>query len=133
MEIEHFNLEFHEYREDTSYRCFHVDLDEIQLERLPNLWLRLIASSGSKHVGYHGFGSERMTAEGVPQAGDGKWDAVIDLSSNLASAAASNGGKAPDFFTPFTTTLVEMKMNREPMPLDITSPNQVAWFLKQLP
>jgi hypothetical protein len=26
-----------------------------------------------------------------------------------------------------------MKMNREPMPLDATSPNQIAWFLERLP
>ena len=50
-EIENFNLDFHEYREDTSFRCFHLDLDETGVERLPNLWLRLIASSGSKLVG----------------------------------------------------------------------------------
>jgi hypothetical protein len=30
------------------------------------------------------------------------------------------------FFTPFTTTLVEIRMNREPMPL--TGRNRVLWF-----
>jgi len=132
-EIENFNLDFHAYRDDPSFRCFHIDLDETKVEKLSNLWLRLIASSGSKLVGYHGFGSERMTADGVPKADDGKWDAVIDLSSNLESTSATNGAVGPAFFTPFTTTLVEMKMNREPMPLDATSPNQIAWFLQQLP
>jgi hypothetical protein len=132
-EIEDFNLDLHAYRDDPSYRCFHVDLDDTMVEKLPNLWLRLIASSGSKLVGYHGFGSERMTADGVPRADEGKWDAVIDLSSNLENARAAHRGAGPSFFAPFTTTLVEMKMNREPMPLDATSPNQIAWFLKQLP
>jgi hypothetical protein len=132
-EIENFNLDFHAYREDPSYRCFHVDLDDTGVERLPNLWLRLIASSGSKLVGYHGFGSERMTADGVARTDEGKWDAVIDLSSNLASAALPDGRPATAFFTPFTTTLIEMKMNREPMPLDARSPNQIAWFLERLP
>jgi hypothetical protein len=56
---------------------------------------------------------------------------VIDLSSNLASASVANAAPRPAFFTPFTTTLVEMKMNREPMPLDATSPNQIAWFLQR--
>jgi hypothetical protein len=133
QEIEDFNLDFHAYREDPSFRCFHINLDETGVEKLPNLWLRLIASSGSKLVGYHGFGSERMTADGVPKADDGKWDAVIDLSSNLASTSVANAAPRPAFFTPFTTTLVEMKMNREPMPLDATSPNQIAWFLQRLP
>jgi hypothetical protein len=130
-EIEDFNLDFHEYREDPSFRCFHLDLDATKVETLPNLWLRLIASSGSKLVGYHGFGSERITPSGVPTAEQGKWDAVIDLSSNLANAEPA--GLAPRFFTPFTTTLVEMKMNREPMPLDATSPNQITWFLQEIP
>jgi len=132
-EIENFNLDFHAYRDDPSYHCFHIDLDETDVEHLPNLWLRLIASSGSKLVGYHGFGSERMTADGVPKADDGKWDAVIDLSSNLANAKNADGSQGPAFFTPFTTTLVEMTMNREPMPLDSTSPNQITWFLRELP
>ena len=68
----------------------------------------------------------------MPSAAEGKWDAVIDLSSNLAHAEPAEG-LAPRFFTPFTTTLVEMKMNREPMPLDATSPNQIAWFLQDIP
>lgn len=132
-EIEDFNLDFHAYREDSSYRCFHLDLDETGVEALPNLWLRLIASSGSKLVGYHGFGSERMTSDGVPRAENGKWDAVIDLSSNLAAGGASGGTSSTGFFTPFTTTLVEITMNREPMPLDVSSRNQIAWFLDRLP
>ena len=74
-----------------------------------------------------------MTADGVPKADDGKWDAVIDLSSNLARTSAADTAPGPAFFTPFTTTLVEMKMNREPMPLDVTSPNQIAWLLERLP
>jgi hypothetical protein len=141
-ELESFNLDYHAFRDDESYRCFHVNLDEeididgnsTKLENLPNLWLRLIASSGSKLVGYHGIGSERMTSTGVPKAQEGKWDAVIDLSSNLMNTPLPPGG-AEDvrFFTPFTTTLVEIKMNREPMPLDLQQPNQVTWFLSELP
>ena len=133
VEIEDFNLDFHEYREDTSFRCFHVDLDATRVEQLPNLWLRLIASSGSKLVGYHGFGSERMTPLGVPKNDQGKWDAVIDLSSNLRHAPEPVDGPSPAFFAPFTTTLVEIKMNREPMPLDVAERNQIAWFLQELP
>jgi hypothetical protein len=132
-EIENFNLDFHAYREDPSYRCFHVDLDNTGVQTLPNLWLRLIASSGSKLVGYHGFGSERMTSEGVPKSDEGKWDAVIDLSSHLANAQTQPDARPAQFFYPFTTTLVEMKMNREPMPLDSKSPNQITWFLDELP
>jgi hypothetical protein len=131
LELEKFNLDYHAYREDESYRCFHLDLDETGVQNLANLWLRLIASSGSKLVGYHGFGSERMTEGGDMKTDEGKWDAVIDLSSNL-KGAATNSAADPAFFYPFTTTLVELKMNREPMPLDGTLPNQIAWFLDAL-
>jgi hypothetical protein len=31
-----------------------------------------------------------------------------------------------EFFYPFTTTLIELKLNREPLPL--TDKNEVCWF-----
>ena len=60
---------------------------------------------------------------------EGKWDATIDLSSNLKSVS---DGDDPALFYPFTITLVGMKMNREPMPLDSTQANQMTWFLDEL-
>jgi len=48
-----------------------------------------------------------------------KWDATLDLSS----LADDTGIK---FFYPFTTTLIELKLNREPLPL--TGKNEVCWF-----
>ena len=74
-----------------------------------------------------------MTPAGVPKSDEGKWDAIIDLSSNLSTAPPPIDGDPPAFFTPFTTTLVEIKMNREPMPLDLAAKNQIAWFLAELP
>lgn len=53
-----FDLDVPTYKPDSSLRCFHVRLADLEYKKLPNLWLRVIASSGSQLVGYQGFGSE---------------------------------------------------------------------------
>jgi hypothetical protein len=77
-----------------------------------------MASSGSQLVGYQGYGSGVSDGPGDP-ADDGKWTAELDISS-LAD------DKGVQFFHPFTTTLVEVRLNREPLPL--SGVNQVCWF-----
>lgn len=46
-----------------------------------------------------------------------------DASLDISSLADDTGIK---FFYPFTTTLIELKLNREPLPL--TGKNEVCWF-----
>lgn len=128
VEIKDFELEVHAFRDDESYRCFHVDLDRLQPEHRTRLWLRLIATSGSALVAYHGYGSERMTPKGDMRNPEAVWDAMIDLSQHLVRAGAT---KTSDFFVPFTTTLVKIKMNREPMPLELDAANQVLTLTKK--
>ena len=50
---------------------------------------------------------------------EGKWDAIIEFDRAVNK-------KGFEFFFPFTTTLVELRMNREPMPLH--GRNNVFWF-----
>jgi len=116
--IHQFDVDVHTYKSDSSLRCFHVRLADLDYKKLPNLWIRVIASSGSQLVGYQGFGSEKSTESPAVQR-EGKWDATLDLSS----LADDTGIK---FFYPFTTTLIELKLNREPLPL--TGKNEVCWF-----
>jgi hypothetical protein len=116
--IHEFDLDVHTYKGDSSLRCFHVRLADLDYKKLSNLWVRVISSSGSQLVGYQGFGSEKST-DGAGRRGDGKWDAALDISS----LADDTGIK---FFYPFTTTLIEIKLNREPLPL--TGKNEVCWF-----
>ena len=111
-EIRQFDVDVHTYRGDSSLRCFHVNLTKIGLDALENLWIRVMASSGSQLVGYQGYG-------GADASGDGDWDAELDISS----LADDVGVK---FFFPFTTTLVELRLNREPLPM--TGKNEVCWF-----
>ena len=116
--IHQFDVDVHTYKSDSSLRCFHVRLADLDYKKLPNLWIRVIASSGSQLVGYQGFGSEKATESPAVQR-EGKWDATLDLSS----LADDTGIK---FFYPLTTTLIELKLNREPLPL--TGKNEVCWF-----
>jgi hypothetical protein len=108
--LRHFDLDVHVYKADESLRCFHVDLEKLDPEGLPNLWVRVAASSGSKLVDYHGHDA----------GGDAFWDAVLDLTPLLRDSEVT-------FFYPHTTTLVEIRLNREPMPLD--GRNDVLWFV----
>src|SRR2546423_1115193 len=116
--IHQFDLDVHTYKGDASLRCFHVKLADLDYKKLPNLWIRVIASSGSQLVGYQGFGSEKM-ADASSLDREPKWDAALDISS----LSDDTGIK---FFYPFTTTLIEIRLNREPLPL--TGKNEVCWF-----
>lgn len=119
--VRDFDRKVYTYTGDASYRCFHVSLSEIKPETLTNLWMRIIASSGSQLVTYYGYGSEKMKDDRQVNPA-GKWDAELDLTWLLNN---------PDlkFFYPFTTTLIELKLNREPLPL--TGKNQMCWFLEE--
>jgi hypothetical protein len=111
--IDAFDTDVHTYSSDPSYRCFHVNLS--QTPALDQLSVRIIASSGTPHVLY--FGStqafEATVAEEPAGNVGGEWDAVLNLSHLLPAAG---GGTTPTLFYPFTTTLVELRLNREPSP-----------------
>ena len=116
--IHQFDLDVHTYKGDSSLRCFHVKLADLDYKKLPNLWVRVIASSGSQLVGYQGYGSEKLPDSPALNR-EAKWDATL----NISSLPADTGIK---FFYPFTTTLIELQLNREPLPL--TGKNEVCWF-----
>jgi pimeloyl-ACP methyl ester carboxylesterase len=107
--LEHFSLDTHPFTDDPSYRCFHVNLEKLGPAERRTLQLRLIAQSGTELVAYYGHDSETFTAAGDEQAEPGKWDAKVDLTPWLHDEEVK-------FFYPFTTTLVEIRLNREPMP-----------------
>ena len=93
-----FSDDVHTNGDDASLRCFHVDLEKMKSEKISSLGLRILASSGTELVVYRGIG-----------ATEGDWDGVLDLS-------ALGSGAEVTFFYPFTTTFIEIVMNREPMP-----------------
>jgi hypothetical protein len=78
-----FDLDVHAYGGDKSLRCFHVELDGMRdkLQQLGgrDLWVRIIASSGSELVGYHGLLSEQLSSDLTKMNKKGVWDAQIAL------------------------------------------------------
>jgi hypothetical protein len=107
VSFEEIYTDVHAYKSDPSYRCFHLRLPKgITSGQVP-IRLRIHASSGTELVAYQGYGinddGKKMTADASP--------VEIDLS----------GMKDGSLFYPFTTTLVEILLNREPAPLDQVS------------
>jgi pimeloyl-ACP methyl ester carboxylesterase len=123
-ELASFRKDVHAYERDKSLRNFHVDvtalLDPASIERLH---LRLIASSGSQLVGYRGFSSINHDADGgLPVE-----EVCIDLKP-LLQKESSDKDRSFRFFYPNTTTLVEIRTNREPLPYPGT--NRVYEFVQ---
>jgi hypothetical protein len=103
-----FDLQVHTNTRDKSLRCFYMNLES--LPKLDNLWMRLIASSGSPLVVYHGFIEKPSAIEEEKISPSGMWVGDINLSGLLKDEETK-------FFYPFTTTLVELRLDREPTPL----------------
>jgi hypothetical protein len=115
--IEEITLDVHTYRDDPSFRCFHVNLDALKPERLTSLFMRVRASSGTEFVTYFGYGSRGSPAVTDAAARDTQWDAEIDLTDVLRATPDAKAQTA-SFFYPYKTNLVEVRVNREPLPLD---------------
>ena len=79
-------------------------------------------------VGYRGEGSEKMIGEGADMrmVEDGKWDAAINLTPTLRPTGEGGAPGSVSVFHPFTTTLIELKLNREPLPP--VGRNKVLWW-----
>lgn len=100
---------------DNSYRCFYIRIDPEMLnlnadgKALKKMWIELIASSGSDLIHYEAYNSSNPNApqtltidkRGVPPV---KFDITA-----LATGAT--------LLYPYTTTLLEVFVEREPMPL----------------
>src|SRR6185436_6426204 len=104
--LDGFDYDVHAYARDKSYRCFHADIGKLT-DGLDSLFLRLTASSGTILVGYSGFSSSPMP----PPRGRRDSEMAefhLDLSGRLQTAEFK-------FFFPFTTTLIEICIDREPL------------------
>lgn len=106
-------MELHRNTVDSSVLVLHFDCDWIM--RLSSvtggrLVFRVTASSGTRRIGYLGYGSEKIATTTRSWDDAGKWDAVIDV-HQLADSGALK------FFEPLTTTLLEVRLDRQPLPL----------------
>lgn len=120
-----FALDVHPYRADPALRCFHVNLAALKKalpkDAPPEVTVRIVASSGTELVGYHGINSERLPDPGGAMREEGVWDAEATLPATFGQAGST-------FFYPFTTTFVEMRLNRDPLPFGQDA-NKVCYIL----
>jgi pimeloyl-ACP methyl ester carboxylesterase len=115
VQFEEMYTDVHAYAADPSYRCFHMRLPQgICGGNIP-LHLRIHASTGTELMAYQGYGTDDVETKMGPQAGP----VEIDLSGF--------GSNNDSLFHPFTTTMVEIVLNREPSPLNAVS--QIFTFL----
>jgi hypothetical protein len=114
VKFEEMYTDVHAYKGDPSFRCFHIRLPDGLCGGQVPLRVRIHASTGTELVAYQGYGSDdvRMKMEALAEPVE------IDL----------NGfGNNDSLFHPFTTTMVEIVLNREPSPLNAVS--QIFKFL----
>ncbi len=103
-ELRQFTDDVHVYAFDKSLRNFHVDVTALAGRTLPSLRMDIVASSGTQLVGYVGY----------RRGGSGEPEPTVEISLDLTALA--NDGKTTLFF-PFTTTIIEIRLDREPMPM----------------
>ncbi len=104
----------HPYSGDPGLRCFHIRLGKGLCGSAMPLRVKLTADTGTDMVGYKGYilreneqpTEQIMTRKALTRGGEPK-PFIIAFNNRLP-----NGGT---FFFPFTTTLVELKLNREPL------------------
>ncbi len=104
----------HAYGPDPSFRCFHIRLPlGISAGKIP-LRMRINASTGTELLAYQGYGSEtrQLSATSEP----------VEL--DIGDLGDGNGS----LFYPFTTTLIEIVLNREPLPFNDQS--RILQFLE---
>lgn len=106
----------HAYGTDQSFRCFHIRLPNGICEQKVPLQIRFSASTGTAIMAYQGYGSDAAGTPMIATAGP--------VTINI------NGMGDASLFYPFTTTLVEIIINREPFPLDKVS--EIFKFLENI-
>jgi hypothetical protein len=102
------------YTGDNSYRCFYIRIDPEMLilntpgESSKKMWIELIASSGSDLIQYNAYTGDDNSAQSLTVDHSGGSPVKFDI-TNL-----THGGS---LLYPYTTTLLEVFVQREPTPL----------------
>jgi hypothetical protein len=116
--LQEFEADVHPYRANPSFRCFHVNLPLAVLSTVPGaepptqqprLYIRLNASAGTPLLQYQPYDGSGKPVPVDPKNGD----VLLDI-TNLA-------GDNNRLFYPYTTTLIEIRINRETLPLNAVS------------
>jgi hypothetical protein len=132
-ELPDFDLDVHAYTADRSYRCFHVDVAKIEQD-LGHLWARLTISSGTVLVGYRGYSSPGFEEQPPERWNDEKEEDYLEridarpleINLDLGEQLQKIADKVK-FFYENTTTLIDMKVDREPLPAGPTLARLCRW------
>lgn len=116
------------YSGDSSYRCFYVrlsdDMVNVGTEGHPKkVWMELMASSGTSYLEYEAYNN--LTSDD-PNAGATRLTPVLGTTNSVKLDLTQLGGEAKLFY-PYTTTLIEIVLEREPTPLANVSSLFVFW------
>ena len=109
IEFPEMYTDVHAYSTDPSYRCFHIRLPKGISDSHVRMKLRIHASTGTELMAYQGYSSND---DGQSLTADAK---AVEIEITTPP------GTKPFLFYPFTTTLVEIILNREPSPMDAFS------------
>ena len=109
------------YTSDNSYRCFliHLTKDMLTLNDgsgPKKMWIELIASSGSALIEYEAYTDSPQDPQRLAIA---THDPSDNLPVKMDITALTQGGSS--LLYPYTTTLLEIFVEREPMPLAAVS------------
>ncbi|HEV2100328.1 MAG TPA: hypothetical protein VGR45_15590 [Stellaceae bacterium] len=105
-----FDADVDVYSGDASLRCFHVDVAALLAQpgqSAPGLKIGIVASSGTSYVAYLGYGYEAQTEPG-------SWDASLAFDGTTLGTI--------QFFSPYTTTLIRLYLERQVLPADTKQP-----------
>ena len=115
VEFEAMYTDVHAYGADPSFRCFQVQLPKGICDGNAPLEIHIQASTGTKIMTYQGYGDDYN-----PQTTDGRQEMRADSDPVVVRIPAAGAGQ-DWLFHPFTTTLVEIVVNRVPYPFGAMS------------
>jgi hypothetical protein len=107
------------YSGDASYRCFYIRLSDDMLAintpggKQKKMWVELIASTGSTLLEYEAYSSADAGPQRLAVDHFGGAPVKLDITA-LAQGEES-------LLYPYTTTLLEISVEREPLPLNAVS------------
>ncbi|MEK6374368.1 MAG: hypothetical protein AABO58_16905 [Acidobacteriota bacterium] len=119
-----FDLDLWAYQADKSFRSYHVDLTQLREEVTGALWMRVTLSSGTFLVAYNGESNKGFPPEEELKKLPGESDPEFELRRDsrpteihLNLSPFMQEDSPYQLFFPFTTTLVEITIDREPLPI----------------
>jgi pimeloyl-ACP methyl ester carboxylesterase len=114
--FEEMYTDVHAYRADPSYRCFHIRLPKGICDKDAGLKIRVHASTGTALVGYQGYKDLNPDEQPVESAA-GQGQQMNPTAEPVVLEVKDLGNGTASLFHPFTTTLIELRLSREPIPL----------------